>query len=314
MSRERLAGDLDDVAAVVALHATARFDELFRRQIAHMQGDLLEAGDLQALAVLEGLHEGRGLEQRIGRAGVEPGESAAEPFDVQGVVLEIDAVEVGDLVLATRARLQRGSDIADVLVVEIEPRHGVMRLGIVGLFLEREGAAVRIEFDHAEPLRIADGIGEHRGPVRPGRGPLEHRREALAVKHVVAEHERRAGAVEKAAADHERLGEAIGARLLGIRERNTKPGAVAQEPLEMGQVVRRGDHEDLAKAREHERRERVVDHRLVVDRQELLRDGERHRMQPCAGAAGEHDALRGRLRHASSSKNGRAGRADTASR
>ena len=41
--------------------------------------------------------------------------------------------------------------------------------------------------------------------------------------------------------------------------------------------------------------ERIVDHRLVVDRQQLLRRHERQRMQPRARAAGQNDAL---TRHA----------------
>ena len=46
------------------------------------------------------------LEQRIVRAGVEPGEAAAEHLDVQLAALEIDAVDVGDLQFAARRGLQ----------------------------------------------------------------------------------------------------------------------------------------------------------------------------------------------------------------
>ena len=42
---------------------------------------------------------------------------------------------------------------------------------------------------------------------------------------------------------------------------------------------------------EHQHRDRIVDHRLVVDRQELLVDRERHRMEARSRAAGEHDTL-----------------------
>ena len=38
-------------------------------------------------------------------------------------------------------------------------------------------------------------------------------------------------------------------------------------------------------------RQRVVHHRLVVHRQQLLAHGQRGRVQPRAGAAGEDDAL-----------------------
>src|SRR5262249_45427577 len=48
--------------------------------------------------------------------------------------------------------------------------------------------------------------------------------------------------------------------------------------------------------REHERRERVVDHRLVVDGDELLADREREGPQARPGAAGEDDALQARPR------------------
>ena len=47
-----------------------------------------------------------------------------------------------------------------------------------------------------------------------------------------------------------------------------------------GKIRRRRDHEEVANAREHQRRERVVDHRLVVHGQQLLAHDERQRMQP----------------------------------
>ena len=48
-----------------------------------------------------------GLEQRVVRAGVEPGEAAAHDLDVELAALEVDAVDVGDLELAARRGLER---------------------------------------------------------------------------------------------------------------------------------------------------------------------------------------------------------------
>src|SRR6184192_2499395 len=56
-------------------------------------------------------------------------------------------------------------------------------------------------------------------------------------------------------------------------------------------VLRRADDEDVADTRQHQRAERVIDHRLVVHRQQLLADRQGGRMQPRAGPAGEDDAL-----------------------
>ena len=72
-------------------------------------------------------------------------------------------------------------------------------------------------------------------------------------------------------------------------KRDAQRRPVAEQPLEGRLVVRRGDDQDLPDARQHQRAERVVDHRLVVDRHELLADGQGQRMQPGAGPAGEDD-------------------------
>ena len=46
--------------------------------------------------------------------------------------------------------------------------------------------------------------------------------------------------------------------------------AIAEQAAELRQVVRRRDHQDVADAGQHQHRQRIVDHRLVVDRQQLL--------------------------------------------
>ena len=113
----------------------------------------------------------------------------------------------------------------------------------------------------------------------------------VGVDQVVAERQRAGLAGDPVAADQEGLRDAVRPRLLGVGEAHAEARAVAQQAAELRQVLRRGDHQDVADAGQHQRRQRVVDHRLVVDRQQLLRRRQGHRMQPRAGAAGEQDAL-----------------------
>ena len=54
--------------------------------------------------------------------------------------------------------------------------------------------------------------------------------------------------------------------------------------------MRRIDDQDIANAGHHQRGQRIVDHRLVVHRQQLLRHDVRHRVEPRARPAGEDDA------------------------
>ena len=55
--------------------------------------------------------------------------------------------------------------------------------------------------------------------------------------------------------------------------------------------MRGADDKHVADAGQHQGAERVVNHGLVVHRQQLLADGQGGRVQPAAGAAGEDDAF-----------------------
>ncbi len=59
---------------------------------------------------------------------------------------------------------------------------------------------------------------------------------------------------------------------------------------EVRQVMRRRDDQDVPDARQHQHRQRIIDHRLVVDRQQLLGDGEGQRIEPRAAAARKNDS------------------------
>ena len=67
--------------------------------------------------------------------------------------------------------------------------------------------------------------------------------------------------------------------------------SAAEQLLKAGLILGRGDDQKLGDAGEHQRRQRVINHRLVVNRQQLLRHRRRHRIQPRARAAGENDSL-----------------------
>src|SRR4051812_27220883 len=79
----------------------AQRGELIEVDVALTERDLFETRDLQTLAVDERLHERAGFEERVVRAGVEPRRAAAELHQVELPALEVHAVDVGDLQLAT---------------------------------------------------------------------------------------------------------------------------------------------------------------------------------------------------------------------
>ena len=154
-----------------------------------------------------------------------------------------------------------------------------------------------VELHHAEALGVVHVVAEDGGAPLPRvlDGAAQVARKAVAEEDVVAEHERAGVARDEVLTDEEGLGEAVGRVLDGVGERDPERGPVAEQALEVGQVRGRRDDEDVADARHHEDGERVVDHGLVVDGQELLARDRGERVEARARAAREDDAFHGCL-------------------
>lgn len=263
------------------------------RDPAVLPGDLLGHGHGQVLGVLHGADELRRLVQALHGAGVQPRVAAAEGDDRQRPLPQVHPVEVGDLQLAARGGLDPMRLGGDVARVEVQAGDGVGALGLGGLLLDGDGTALAIELHDAEALGVVHVVAEDRGAARLGvlDGARQVAAEAVAVEDVVAQHERARLAVDEVLADGECLGQTVGARLLGVGQVHAVARTVPEQALEVGEVRRRGDDQDVPDARQHEGGQRVVDHGLVVDRQQLLGGHERERVQAGAGPAGEDDAL-----------------------
>ena len=258
-----------------------------------LPGDLLGHGHGKVLGVLHGADELRGLVQALHGAGVQPRVAAAEGDHGQRPLLQVHLVERGDLQLAAGRGLDLVGLGGHVARVEVQAGDGVGALGLGGLLLDGDGAALAIELHDAEALGVVHVVAEDRGAARLGvlDGARQVARQAVAVEDVVAEHQGARLAGDELLADGEGLRQAVGARLLCVGEPHAVARAVPEQALEVGQVGRRGDDKDVPDARQHEGGQRVVDHGLVVDRQQLLGGNERERVQAGAGPAGEDDAF-----------------------
>ena len=270
-----------------------RLLQLGGRDPAVLPGDLLGDRDRQVLGVLHGADELRGLVQALHGAGVKPRVAAAEGDDGQRPLLQVHLVERSDLQLAARG----GPDLmrlgGDVARVEVQAGDGVGALGLGGLLLDGDGPPLPVELHDAEALGVVHVVAEDRGAARLGvlHGARQMARKAVAVEDVVAEHQRARLAGDELLADGERLRQAVRAGLLRVGEVHAVARAVPEQALEVGEVRRGGDDQDVPDASQHEGGQRVVDHGLVVDRQQLLGGHERERVQARTGPAGEDDAF-----------------------
>jgi hypothetical protein len=112
----------------------------------------------------------------------------------------------------------------------------------------------------------------------------------VTVEQVVPEHQGALLAPDEVGADRERLRQALRRRLLRVGQVDPEGRPVAEQPLELGRVVRSGDHQDVLDPGQHQRGERVVDHRLVVHRHHLLAHAHRDGVQSGAASTGQDDS------------------------
>src|SRR4249920_758020 len=108
----RLVGDGFEIPPVIGVLQGRRDpQQLLGVDEAAAIGDLLDAGDHPALALLDGAHELSRIENGVGRAGVEPGEAAPHALAEELAQREISEIDVGDLKLAARRRLEVCGDV-----------------------------------------------------------------------------------------------------------------------------------------------------------------------------------------------------------
>src|SRR5581483_8404926 len=97
------------------------------------------------------------------------------------------------------------------------------------------------------------------------RGAAEHGGKTLAEENIASENKASRIVADKWPPDNEGLRQTARGRLGGIGNGNPPGAAVAQNRLVAEDVLWRGYQQNVADSRQHQGRQRIIDHRLVVD-------------------------------------------------
>ena len=215
-------------------------------------GNFLRCRHLHTLAFLDGMNELAGFQHRFMGTGIQPGEAPPHGLDIQAALLKIEAVQIGDLKLAACRGLDALGQLDHIAVVKIQAGDGIARFGGFGFFFQADGFALGIEFDHAIALGVVDGIGKHRGPRFALGCAFEQGGEVVAVKDVVAQHQGGRIVADKGFANEEGLRQAVRRGLHRIAQVDAPAAAVAQQFRKAWGVVRGGNDQDVADARQQQ--------------------------------------------------------------
>jgi len=106
---------------------------------------------------------------------------------VKFIVLEVALINVGDLQLPARGRLERFRDLHDLVIVEIQAGDRIVGFRLCGFFLDIVGLPFASRWTTPLALRILHPVSENRGARSLLRRFLEHGAQIVAVKDIVAE-------------------------------------------------------------------------------------------------------------------------------
>lgn len=224
-------------------------------------------------------------------ARVQPGKAAAHAFDGQRPVMQIAFQQGRDLQLSAVGGRDGAGPFRRGAVQEIQSRHGIVRRRHGGLFDDGAGAHLVVEIDHAIALRVRHAIAEDRAAAVALIGRCQEFRQAVPEEDVVAQDHRGRAAGQEILGQDIGLRQTVGAGLDDIGEADAPLAAVVQQAAELVLVLGGGDDRDLADAGQHQHADRIEDHRLVVQRQQLLGHAHGDRIQPGARSTGQNDAL-----------------------
>src|SRR5690554_3523697 len=225
----------------------------------------------------------------IGAPRIEPSDAASEALEMELVAFKIEAIQIGNLELPTFGWFECRGELTRAFIVKIKARDGIIASGSRGFLFEPDHAPVGAELGNAIGGRIADVIPKNARSARSSACALEKRVQRISVEDIVSENQRGGMPLEEGLGNEERFGEPAWVSLLCVAELHAPLLSASEESPKKHLLMRRRDDQDLANSRLEQRRKGIVDHRFIVDREQLLAHSAGERMKPCASPSCEYD-------------------------
>jgi len=158
-------------------------------------------------------------------------------------------------------------------------------------FFQADGLAILVELHHAVALWVPHGVRENNRAVFQLGSAAQHFRQAVPKENIIAQYQAGAFARQKFFANQKGIRQAARNSLNSISKRQTPLGAIPQQALIQKLLFGRGDYQYFPDARQHQHGQGVINHWFIVNRQQLLADCHRERVEPGTFPACQNNSL-----------------------
>ena len=157
-------------------------------------------------------------------------------------------------------------------VIEIQSGNGIIAFRNGRFLFQGNDFARLVKFHHTVSAGIFHVITEYASSFLHTGSTAEHGGKSLAVEHIIAQNQTSRFTVQEIGSQYESLCQTVGLLLHLIREGHSQFFTCSQQIAEHRQVTWSRDNQYFAYSRQHQCRQRIINHRLVVHRHDLFRN------------------------------------------
>src|SRR5690606_13588835 len=204
---------------------------------------------------------------------------------MQASFLKVNIIDVCNFQFTATTGLDIFSNADYFVVIKIQAGNSKIRFWLTWLLLYTDGTLILIKLHYAIPLRVIDMIGKHHAPIRI-RMRFQNILQSCTIEYIVTQNQSNLLFAYKFLSDDKGLSKSFRLGLYRKFKMAAHLTAITQQFLECSRVFRGGDNENLPDSGHHQYRQRVINHRLIVNRHKLLTYSNCQGVKTCARATG----------------------------
>ena len=218
------------------------------------------------LMLLHSLHEVGSIHKTLVCTSVQPSESLTQQLNIQGAILQINAIQIGNLQFTTRRRFQVLCKLDHTVIIEVQASHAIVALRMFWLFLDRNGLTVLVKLHNTKTLWIVHIVAKHRCALAVFcilDCCLQALLQTMTRKDVVAQHHSHRIVTDKVGTNDKCLCQSIRRGLYCIGQIHTKLVSITQQVLETRSILWCGNNQNVTDASVHQNGHRIINHRFI---------------------------------------------------
>lgn len=257
-------------------------------------GNFFETAYFEPLSFFYNMNKICGFQHTLMCSSIKPGKASIQYFHMEFPLFQIIFIHTGDFLLSASAWLYILCYLNYIIGIYIESCDSKRRLRYCRFFYDSDNSIMGIKFYDTISLWISHFVRKHDRfsfILSSLNTCFEHMTESLPIKDIISQYQTDIILADKIFPNCKGLSKPIRISLYRIRNHNSPLTTISEKSLKTLLIIQSRDHQNISNSSQHQDRKRIIYHRLIIDRHQLLGNRERNRMKPCTEAPGKDNSF-----------------------